>query len=60
MLKEKLTPFGKAKDEELQSLKAGMFSLKNEHEENSQNTENRIVSYTMKNLYIVIKSKSIH
>ena len=57
MLKGKLICFAEAKDEELRSPKAGMFSFKNEHEEKIQNTENSIVKYTMKKLCIVIRIK---
>ena len=39
--KEKLISFGKAKDEELKSLKGDMLILKHDHEEKSQNLEKK-------------------
>ena len=44
VLKEKLISFGKAKDEELKSLKADILILKHDHEEKSQNLEKSIVN----------------
>ena len=43
-LKEKLISFGKAKDDELNSLKADMLILKLDHEETSENLEKSIVN----------------
>ena len=57
VLKEKLISFGKAKDEELKSLKADMLSFKHDHEK--KNLEKSIVIYTTKNVNIVIRANSI-